>query len=245
MTTRPPDPVTGPPVRRALAMAARVGPYFHLGQAASAPVTRLRNNHWVPAIALADGGEFARRAAAQFPQAEPRVAASVIHLGYAARLWSPVLGAGLLAGLVPDLATLEVDPDWAVRLAPGEPRGWPATDPAQLAALCYQVVVTAHLEPLAAALAGTVAPGLLWGNAASALIGALSVLTADRPAQRAPAAAVATALLAQGRLNNTGDLHATPARLSFRRRSCCLYYRLPASGLCGDCALSRIPGARP
>jgi FhuF-like iron-sulfur protein len=27
------------------------------------------------------------------------------------------------------------------------------------------------------------------------------------------------------------------AGLSFRRRSCCLYYRVPGGGLCGDCTL--------
>ena len=30
--------------------------------------------------------------------------------------------------------------------------------------------------------------------------------------------------------------------LSFRRRSCCLYYRLPGGALCGDCGLARPSG---
>ncbi|MGH3410268.1 MAG: (2Fe-2S)-binding protein [Streptosporangiaceae bacterium] len=29
--------------------------------------------------------------------------------------------------------------------------------------------------------------------------------------------------------------------LGFRRHSCCLYYRLPGGGLCGDCALAAPP----
>jgi iron complex transport system ATP-binding protein len=27
----------------------------------------------------------------------------------------------------------------------------------------------------------------------------------------------------------------------YRRNSCCLYYRTPRGGLCGDCALDRAP----
>jgi ferric iron reductase protein FhuF len=37
-----------------------------------------------------------------------------------------------------------------------------------------------------------------------------------------------------------GELSATAAQLSpsFRRASCCLLYRLPGRGLCGDCVLT-------
>jgi|GEM_PF-1837329 hypothetical protein len=47
-------------------------------------------------------------------------------------------------------------------------------------------------------------------------------------------------LLGTGRLRGTGQL--TGTGLAFRRRSCCLYYRLPGGGLCGDCCLRRVPG---
>jgi ferric iron reductase protein FhuF len=30
--------------------------------------------------------------------------------------------------------------------------------------------------------------------------------------------------------------------MTFRRQSCCLYYRLPGGGLCGDCCFQRPPG---
>jgi iron complex transport system ATP-binding protein len=30
--------------------------------------------------------------------------------------------------------------------------------------------------------------------------------------------------------------------MSYRRTSCCLYYRAPRGGLCGDCVLTSKPG---
>jgi ferric iron reductase protein FhuF len=117
--------------------------------------------------------------------------------------------------------------------------------------------VVAHLEPLARGLSGRLADGLLWGNAASALAGALGVLTAARPDLREQAAEVASALLDTGLLRGTGDLRGTGelsgtgdldvsgAGLGFRRRSCCLFYRLPGGRLCADCFLTRPPGRRP
>ncbi|MFC9282623.1 (2Fe-2S)-binding protein [Streptomyces collinus] len=36
--------------------------------------------------------------------------------------------------------------------------------------------------------------------------------------------------------------HPAPA---FRRRSCCLYYRVPGGGICGDCCFTRPPGSSP
>jgi hypothetical protein len=59
---------------------------------------------------------------------------------------------------------------------------------------------------------------------------------------------VAGRLLAgpSGLLAGTGELRPPrpPDRdWSFRRRSCCLYYRVPGGELCGDCVLSHRPGA--
>jgi len=223
-------------VTRALAAAAGLGPFFTLGAGAAGP-------GWQQAAAFyADG--FPAWAKARLPEAEPRVAASIAQQGYAARLWSPVLGAALLAGVVPDLAGLRLRAPQAAPLELALPwsAGWQADDLATLAGLSYRVVVTGHLEPLALALAGPAAEGMLWGNAASALAGALGVLVQARPALRERATALAAALLARGRLTGTGRLGVTGGGLGFRRRSCCLYYRLPGGGLCGDCALDRRPG---
>ncbi|HEX3491111.1 MAG TPA: (2Fe-2S)-binding protein [Streptosporangiaceae bacterium] len=222
-------------VARALAAAAAIGPFFAPGTAAAGP-------GWRPAAALYPDG-FVAGARRRLPEAEPRVAASIAQQGYAARLWSPVLAAGLLAGIVPDLAGLQLRDQEAAPLELALPRaaGWRAADPAALADLSYRVVVTAHLEPLASALAGQLADGLLWGNAASALTGALGVLARARPDLRQPVTTLAATLLARGRLADTGQLGVTGDGLGFRRRSCCLYYRLPGGGLCGDCGLTGRP----
>jgi hypothetical protein len=40
-----------------------------------------------------------------------------------------------------------------------------------------------------------------------------------------------------------GNVASTGKLDDFRRRSCCLYYRIPGGGRCGDCALDRAPTA--
>jgi ferric iron reductase protein FhuF len=230
VTSQPAPPAE---VARALAAAAAVGPFFALATDAAGP-------GWRPATAYYTDG-FPAGAKARLPEAEPRVAASIAQQAYAARLWSPVLGAGLLAGIVPDLTRLQArdhQPPSPLELALPEPGGWLASDPDTLAELAYRVVVPSHLEPLAQALSGEVADGLLWGNVASALTGALGVLISTHPALRGPTTTLATTLLARGRLTDTGQLGVTNAALGFRRRSCCLYYRLPGGALCADCALA-------
>ncbi|MEI5525114.1 (2Fe-2S)-binding protein [Streptomyces brasiliscabiei] len=174
---------------------------------------------------------------------EPRVAASIAHLGLAARLWSVALGAAALYGRVPDLdpRLLRWDADasapddlWLteVRSLPVERIG--------------EVVRDGHLLPLAAALRARlpVSERLLWGNAASALMGAVRQIDRwaaangrDEAASRARA--LAADLFAHPSLTGTLD------PVTHRRRSCCLYYRLPGGGLCGDCCFDRPPGARP
>jgi iron complex transport system ATP-binding protein len=175
---------------------------------------------------------------------EPRVAASLFFHAYASRVWSPVL-ASLRDGVVPDLDPavlwLPCRPGAPVTLRLSAVGGWAGTG----ADLVATVVLDRLLDPMIRALRRLtpVAPGLLWGNAASALAGALQVLVGHDPS--CPASrAVAAQLLAAGPLAGTGvlsDRHGHPA---FRRRSCCLYYRVPGGGLCGDCALTRPPAAR-
>ena len=178
---------------------------------------------------------------------EPRIAASVAQQGLAARLWSVALGCAALYDRVPDLdpRLLRWDPDagapddlWLTEVRP-----LPAA-PATLA----DVVLRGHLEPLTAALRARyrVAKGLLWGNAASALAGAARQLDQwARANGRTDAAATARALtaelLAHPLLAGTGTL----TGVAFRRRSCCLYYRVPGGGVCGDCCFTRAPRSSP
>jgi hypothetical protein len=166
---------------------------------------------------------------------EKRVAISTLQLGYAARLWSPVLACALAHGIVPDLGGLEVGTGFPLRVRLPVAAGWRAPDSGAMADLLYDVVVTGHLAPLAAGLGGQVASGLLWGNAASAMMGSLTVLAHAWPGLARAARSIAEKLLATGMLRGTGVL--TGPGLAFQRNSCCLYYRVPGGGLCGDCSL--------
>jgi hypothetical protein len=217
-------------VLRALAGAARAGPYFALSVGGG-------RRRWRPAAALYAGGlaGLVTGTAARLGVAEARVAASTVQLGYAARLWSPVLGCALQDGIVPDLTGLRTGASAPMRLNLPEPRGWQPAGQEELAALAYRMVVTCHLEPLRRGLPVKVAPGLLHGNAAAAMTGALRVLACARPDLGGPARALAARLLGTGLLRGTGEL--TGPGLEYLRRSCCLFYRVPGGGLCSDCPL--------
>ncbi|GAA1903348.1 (2Fe-2S)-binding protein [Streptomyces sodiiphilus] len=199
-----------------------------------------------------DTGPLRRRidlVAAGTGAGERRVAASVAQLGLASRLWSPALGAAALLGAVPrlDPARLHWDPRAATgddlwlpgaHALPG-PAGGPRRT-AGLAGQLHEEVYRTHLEPLAGVLRAEVpvSAGLLRGNAASALAGAQRQLAHTPGADRARE--LVAALLAMPGLRNTGSLTGT----GFRRCSCCLYYRVPGGGVCGDCVFPRPPAAR-
>lgn len=228
---RPADPDL---VRRALGGAARAGPYFALSVGDD-------GQRWRPAAALYAAGlaGLVESTGAQLGVTEARVAASTVQLGYAARLWSPVLGCALQEGIVPDLTELRTGMAAPIRLNLPEPRGWQPGGEQELAALAYRMVVTCHLEPLGVGLPVKVAAGLLHGNAAAAMTGALRVLACARPDLGRPARALAERLLDTGVLRGTGEL--TGPGLEFLRRSCCLFYRVPDGGLCSDCPLPEPP----
>lgn len=165
-----------------------------------------------------------------------RIGASLVHLGHAARLWSPVLACAIGHGVIPDLDDLHRADDGA-RLRLPKPHGQSVASPAP--DLLYRVVVSEHMRPLAAGLRVKLAPALLAGNIASALVGAARALLSARPDLHSAIAETTLSLLDTGVLAGSGVL--TGPRLSFRRRSCCLFYRLPGGSLCGDCV---FPGTR-
>jgi hypothetical protein len=219
-------PALSQEVRSALVRAATLGPFFDLvTEGADRPVTELYESGL---------GTLISDMSTRLGGVEDRVAASTLHLGLVARLWSPVLACAL-HGVVPDLTDLRYRTvDGGFRLP--EPRGWTASDPAPLV---YEQVVTGHLAPLAEAIRSEVkmAEGLLWGNAAAALIGALVVTTTGHPGLAGPARELAERLLSTGAL--AGTVSFTGPGLAIRRNSCCLYYLAPGGGLCGDCSLRR------
>lgn len=154
----------------------------------------------------------------------PREVASVTHLGYAAKLISPVLAATLLTGVVPliDPAELPVRTGSGGGLRLGVPAS--AGEAPDLRA----ALLEAHFAPLAEGMhaAYKLAPTLLWGNVASALANTPRVLP---PELRRPAARLIDPLLAEL------DAFAAPGV----RRTCCLFVRLPRGGACGDCPIGR------
>jgi hypothetical protein len=180
---------------------------------------------------------------------ESRVAASIAQQALAARLWSVALGCAVRYGRLPDLDpgllrwdTTAPAPDdlWLAEVRPLPGGAGPAT--------LADAVVHGHLEPLGEALRTRygVAAGLLWGNAGSALAGAAREL--DRWARANGRTDVAhrtrtltAALFTHPLLSATG----TRTGLAFRRRSCCLYYRVPGGGVCGDCCFTQPPRSSP
>ncbi|MGW0334914.1 (2Fe-2S)-binding protein, partial [Streptomyces sp. NPDC003011] len=69
------------------------------------------------------------------------------------------------------------------------------------------------------------------------------VMTLPRAGGRARA--LAAELLAHPLLVGTGTFTGTLTGTAFRRRSCCLYYRVPGGGVCGDCCFPRDPRSSP
>jgi hypothetical protein len=165
-----------------------------------------------------------------------RIGASLVHLGHATRLWSPVLACALGHGVIPDLNDLQRADDGAQLRLP-EPVGEAVNSPS--ADLLYRIVVEQHMEPLAAGLRVKLAHALLAGNIASALVGASGALLSARPDLRRPIVRITKALLDTGRLAGSGTI--TDPNLRFRRRSCCLLYRIPGRPVCGDCVFRRTP----
>lgn len=168
-----------------------------------------------------------------------RVAASIAFQGLAARLVSPVLAAAAVHGLVP--AWTPESLHW--RLAVSGP--WPLWEsapeaarppPSVLPGAVVEVLVGPHLAALVETTRAAVpmSPRVLWGNAASAVAAAGRMVARARPDADRRAAAVVGAVLRSGPLAGSGGFG---SGWEFRRRSCCLYYRIPNGGVCGDCVL--------
>lgn len=221
----------------ALRSAAVFGEYFASAARGRADWLRLADvctdpapvRTWVEATrqALADRGGTGLDAV------DERAAASIWFLGCAARIVSAPFGATVLSGTVPRLVLEHI---WIRGSGP----------------VCYETVATGTdlhddvVQPALGPLLDTVArefamsKQVLRGNVASGLAGAASVVRSARPALGARADAMLAGVLRGELLRDAGRLTGA----GFRRRNCCLYYRLPGGGLCGDCVLrddSRLP----
>jgi hypothetical protein len=174
---------------------------------------------------------------------ERRVAASVAHLGLAARLVSPALAAAVGYGrpLVFALSEARWQPvlGGPVPLAlPVGALGEPCPGAEALAGLLVAGLLAGPLEELGTLFGEFgVSRHILRGNTASAVNGAAMTLARLRPELAARTRAFTQLLLARPPLAGES---ATTADGAFRRRSCCLIYRAAPGGkgaLCGDCAL--------
>jgi hypothetical protein len=184
---------------------------------------------------------LAARAGVALDDVAGRVAASVWFLGWSNRLISPWLGAEAVAGVVPVVSADDLlwrpAPAQPVPLAVRElagvgPTGEGLSGEADLYAACVASLVQPLL--MATAAAYPVSRRLLWGNVASAAAGAATVVAGSSPAQAVAARAALDRLLTTGDLVGQGEWRGP----QFVRRSCCLMYRLPDAGLCGDCVLA-------
>lgn len=159
-----------------------------------------------------------------------RVAASVAQLGATARLVSPVLGYALLTGGALDLSGAW----WQPELGGAFPLSVPDRDAGSIAATLDGPV----RGLIDAARPFSVSGRVLWGNVASAVNGAATMIVQARPDLAIPVAELAARVLAHPPLPATYDRSAGV----FRRRSCCLIYRAaPPEAprqLCGDCVLA-------
>jgi hypothetical protein len=191
----------------------------------------------LPARIDAVRAALAARAGRPAGEIEPRVAASITHLGLAARLIGPALAA---AATGRRLGMRLGELWWQDTLGGPVPLSVPvplpaatADDPAATQGLLNEVIapLTAETSRLV-----TVSPRVLWGNVASAVNGAAAQVTARRPDLSRPAWAVAAALFATPQLSRERQ----PPGPAFRRSSCCLIYKITAGGpqgVCGDCVL--------
>jgi hypothetical protein len=242
----------------ALAAAAGAGPYFTIEPWAEGQGWRPTNLLISDPAVLADRVAYARaviagRAGIAPAEVSDRVAASTVFLGLASRLVSPSLGAAALSGVVPYLT---LDNLWwrpvnggPIPLAAGPTTGRDiggAETGHQLddaAAMLAEHCVQGMASPVAGVFQGLfrLSPLVLRGNIASALAGAAGMLGRSFPDRAETAAQLTARMLALEPLRGTGKLvqpDISQPRRFLIRRSCCLYYRVPGGGTCGDCVLT-------
>ncbi|KUL31992.1 (2Fe-2S)-binding protein [Actinoplanes awajinensis] len=234
----------------ALRTASLLGPYFTWqprdADAAWRPFTDLLDERVLADRVSAGRNTLGHMSGLSRDAIGEREVASITFLGLASRLLSPLLGAAASGGALP---LPQPDSLWW-RAAPAGPlpiafQGLTAlTCAGQPAAVIgYHLAKFTLVRPLLDVFRARFAlsPQVLWGNVASALGGAAGMIADNRPADAARGAAIVEATLLQEPLLGTADLIRPDAgrdRWFLVRRNCCLYYRIPGGGTCGDCVLT-------
>jgi hypothetical protein len=202
-------------------------------------------SRWRPMRELSDDSDVLRQrvlavraylagAGGQRPERVPvRVAASVTHLGMVARLISPALGMAVHTGWFPALNL--VDLWWQPEMGGAFPLAIGAVERAD-----PDGMITGAVRELGEAVrVFSVSDRVLWGNVASAINGAATMVGMARPVLASRAAEMASLLLEHPLLRDAG-LRRPDGR--FQRRTCCLIYQASPTNsrdaLCGDCVLT-------
>jgi hypothetical protein len=175
-----------------------------------------------------------------------RMAASSFQLNVVARLISPAVGAAAAFGMVPLLTPTSVR--WQTTAHHCPQFGTTGLDwvraptPSRAAEVISASIVATVVGPLNEALRSAVSLStrVSWGNTISAANGAVTVMSMSRPDLEPAGRALVRALLDTGSLTDTGHF----AGGQFVRRSCCLFYQAPRSGLCQDCVLTVPDGSQ-
>lgn len=241
-------------VSEALARAAQAGPYFAVAAGRGSDI----DSGWLPFRALLDDREvlaervryvraaIASRAGLSPDDVEERACASIHFLGLASRVLAPAVGAGALSALVPDVGPDEIS--WRrvdggpVPMSWASATGHPVTSAAQAAARLDSGMLSRVITPLVQTFATSfqLSRQVLWGNAASALAGAAGMLGHTGQRLQIDPVEIVHAAMRTGALAGTGGYRVTDAGAQvFVRDSCCLFYRIPGGGTCGDCVLDR------
>lgn len=239
-------------VRAALLSATEIGPYFQTEMIAAQRQWRTVADLWCDAGCLSERVNTAREFLRSRTHAdvELRACASISSLGLISRLLAPPLATACVAEVIPRL-----DPQrthWRPVVGGPVPIGLSMVDgvvvgsAAEAATELERTVLRPCVEPVLTAYSRQfrLSPRVLSGNAASALAGAAGMLLASPTALRIDPVEVVTAMLGRPSLVGTGG-YVRPfddsAEQFFVRRSCCLFYRIPGGGTCGDCVL--VPAA--
>lgn len=170
---------------------------------------------------------------------EARVAASSFHLGVAARLLSPMVAGALCHQAIPVLTADNLfftAQNHAPVFSVAEVDIRAARDTAS-AAHAISASLADLFAPLQVALrqVAALSPVVSTGNVVSAANGAVTVLAMTYPHLERAGRALVGALLAEAPLSGAGRID----RGVFTRRSCCLFYKVPGAGLCGDCVITQ------
>lgn len=237
------EPASPPDGTTLLAKTAELGEYFAL--------SARDDGEWqdLPLLfedaAVVDFVDRTRNAIAASTRCSARdipvkLAASSFQLGVSARLLSPVVGAATCFGAVPLLnrrsLTWQPTSKHFPRFATPDADWVEAPTPARAAALIAGSLLTGVLGPLNDKLRSlmSLSPRVAWGNVISAANGAVTVIAMSRPQHERAGRALVRALMETEPLTETGSF----VHGRFVRRSCCLFYQAPRSGLCGDCVLT-------